>query len=145
MITVLKPGLLTTVQDLGRPGFQQYGIVVGGALDAFAARVANLIVGNDDQAAVLEMAQTGPELRFAEAALVAWGGADFEVHLGNQPLPRDRPVLVAAGETVSFGFARTGLRGWLAVAGGIDVPLVLGSRSTYRRAGIGGHRLERAP
>ena len=139
MITVLKPGLLTTVQDLGRPGYQQYGIVVGGAVDAFAARVANAILGNDDNAAVLEMAQTGPGLRFEQAALVAWCGADFDAQVGGEPLPRERAVRVAAGETINFGLARSGLRAWLAVAGGIDVPLVLGSRSTYRRAGIGGH------
>jgi antagonist of KipI len=140
MITVVKSGLLTTVQDLGRPGYQQYGIVVGGALDGFSTRVTNLILGNDDNAAVLEMAQTGPELRFEKETLVAWCGADFEARIGVESLPRDRPVRVAAGETIAFGFARTGLRAWLAVAGGIDVPLVLGSRSTYRRAGIGGHQ-----
>lgn len=139
MIRVIKPGLLTTVQDLGRHGSQQYGVAVGGALDAFAARVANLIVGNDDNAAVLEMAQTGPELRFEREALVAWNGGDFEATVGGRPLPRDRAVRIAAGETVGFGVARRGLRAWLAVAGGLDVPLVMGSRSTYRRAGIGGH------
>ncbi|MEJ1973147.1 MAG: biotin-dependent carboxyltransferase family protein [Lacunisphaera sp.] len=135
----MKPGLLTSVQDLGRPGFQQYGIVVGGALDAFAARVANAIVGNADNDAVLEMAQTGPELQFDQETLVAWTGGDFEARLGREPLPRDRAVRVAAGEVISFGVATAGLRAWLAVAGGIDVPLVMGSRTTYRRAGIGGH------
>jgi antagonist of KipI len=140
MMRVLRPGLLTTVQDLGRPGYQQYGVVVGGALDAFAARVANLIVGNDDNAAVIEMAQTGPDLQFEEESLIAWSGGDFEARLGGQPLPCDRAVRVQAGETVSFGIARSGLRAWLAVAGGVDVPLVMGSRSTYRRAGIGGHQ-----
>ena len=139
MIRVIKPGLLTTVQDLGRPGYQQYGVAVGGALDAFAARVANLIVGNDDNAALLEIAQTGPDLLFEREALVAWNGGELDATIGGQPLPRDRAVRVAAGETVSFGVARAGLRAWLAVAGGIDVPLVLGSRATYRRAGIGGH------
>ncbi len=139
MIRVLKPGLLTTVQDLGRPGYQQYGVAVGGALDGFAARVANLIVGNDDNAAVLEMAQTGPDLQFDRDTLVAWNGGDFEATVGGRPLPRDRAVRVVAGETLSFGVARSGLRAWLAVAGGIDVPLVMGSRSTYRRAGVGGH------
>ncbi len=140
MIRVLKPGLLTTVQDLGRTGCQQYGIVVGGALDAFAARVVNLIVGNDDNAAVLELAQTGPELQFARDALIAWNGGDFDATIGGQALPRDRAVRVAAGETVNFGVARSGLRAWVAIAGGIDVPLVMGSRTTYRRAGIGGHQ-----
>lgn len=139
MIRIAKPGLLTTVQDLGRPGYQQYGIVVGGALDSFAARVVNLCVGNDDNAALLEMAQTGPEIAFDRDALMAWGGGDFDPRIGGQPVPRDRPVRVAAGETVSFGPARAGLRAWMAIAGGIDVPLVMGSRTTYRRAGIGGH------
>jgi antagonist of KipI len=140
MLKVLKPGLLTTVQDLGRSGYQQYGVVVGGALDGLAARTANLIVGNGDNAAVIEMAQTGPDLQFTREALVAWCGADFDARVGGEPLPCDRAVRVAAGETVSFGFARSGLRAWLAVAGGVDVPLVMGSRSTYRRAGIGGHQ-----
>ena len=140
MIRVLKPGLLTTVQDLGRPGYQQYGIVVGGALDAFAARTINASVGNEDNAAVLEMAQTGPELFFERETMLAWGGADFDATIGGQPLLRDRAVRVQAGETVSFGLARSGVRAWLAVAGGIDVPVVLGSRSTYRRAGIGGYQ-----
>lgn len=139
MIRVPKPGLLTTVQDLGRPGFQQYGIVVGGALDNFAARAANLCVGNDDNAALLEMAQTGPDLVFDRDVLVAWNGGDFDARVGSEPLPRDRAVRVAAGETISFGPARAGLRAWIAIAGGIDVPLVMGSRTTYRRAGIGGH------
>ncbi len=140
MIRVLKAGLLTTVQDLGRPGYQQYGVAVGGALDSFSARVANLLTGNDDNAAVLEMAQTGPELLCADETLVAWCGADFVAQVGGQPLPRERAVRVAAGETISFGPARSGLRAWLAFAGGIDVPPVLGSRSTYRRAGIGGYK-----
>ncbi len=140
MIRVLKPGLLTTVQDLGRPSYQQYGIVVGGALDGFAARVVNLAVGNEDNDAVLEMAQTGPDLQFARDALVAWTGGDFEATVAGQPLPRDRAVRVAAGETISFGVARNGLRAWLAIAGGIDVPLVMGSRTTYRRANLGGYK-----
>jgi len=140
MLRVSKPGLLTTVQDLGRPGYQQYGIVVGGALDGFAARAVNLCVGNADNAALLEMAQTGPDLVFEQDVLIAWGGADFDATVGGQPLPRDRAVRIAAGEVVSFGLARTGLRAWLAIAGGIDVPLVMGSRTTYRRAGIGGHQ-----
>lgn len=139
MIRVIKPGLLTTVQDLGRPGLQQYGVAVGGALDSFAARTANLIVGNDDNAALVEIAQTGPTLQFERDVLIAWNGGDFAATVDGQPLPRDRAVHVAAGETVDFGVARQGLRAWLAVAGGIDVPLVMGSRATYRRAGIGGH------
>lgn len=139
MIRILKSGLLTSVQDLGRPGFQQYGIVVGGALDTFAARVANTIIGNEENDAVLEIAQTGPDVQFTEDTVIAWTGGDFAATIGAEPLPRDRAVRVAAGEMVSFGVARNGLRAWLAVAGGIDVPLVMGSRTTYRRANLGGH------
>jgi len=138
MISVVKPGLLTTVQDLGRFGYQKFGVVVGGALDRFAARVVNSVVGNDEDAAVIEFAQLGPELRFEREALIAWTGADFAARSGGELLPADRAVRVQAGETLSFGAARAGLRGWLAVAGGIDVPLVLGSRTTYRRGGFGG-------
>jgi antagonist of KipI len=108
-------------------------------LDAFAARVANLIVGNDDNAAVLEMAQTGPELQFERDTLVAWCGGEFPAMINGQPLPRDRAVRIVAGDRVDFGVAPSGLRAWLAVAGGIDVPLLMGSRATYRRAGLGGH------
>jgi antagonist of KipI len=138
MIRVLKPGLLTSVMDLGRPGHQRHGVVVGGALDRFAARVANVIVGNDEGAALLEIAQLGPELEFTSTTLVAWCGGGFEPRLGGEALPRDRAVRVEAGEKIWFGPAKGGCRAWLAVAGGIDVPLVLGSRSTYRRAGFGG-------
>ena len=144
MMRVRHSGLLTTVQDLGRPGYQQYGVVVGGALDSFTARAVNLSVGNDDNAALLEMAQTGPDLVFDRDVLVAWGGADFAARVNDEPLPRDRAVRIAAGEPVSFGLARSGLRAWLAIAGGIDVPLVMGSRSTYRRGGIGGELLQRS-
>jgi len=138
-LTVLKPGLLTSVQDQGRLGFQRHGIVVGGAVDAFAARVANLVVGNDDGAAVLEMALTGPELRAERDLLVAVCGADFGFRVGGQEAPADRAVAVRRGEVLAFGPARAGARAWLAVAGGIDVPVVLGSRSTYVRARFGGH------
>ncbi len=138
MLTVLKPGLLTTVQDQGRTGYQRHGIVVGGAVDAFAARVANLVVGNDGGAAVLELAFTGPELRAMADVLVALCGADFEFKVGGKEAPRDRPVAVRQGEVLTFGPARAGARACLAVAGGIDVPAVLGSRSTYVRGRLGG-------
>lgn len=140
MIRVLKPGLLTVVMDLGRPGYQRHGVGVGGALDRFAARVANILVGNGEDAALLEIAQMGPELIFGRDTLVAWCGGGFEPRLNGEPLPCDRTVCVRAGETLWFGPARSGLRAWLAIAGGLDVPVVLGSRSTYRRAGFGGWR-----
>jgi len=137
-LQVLKPGLLTTVQDQGRWGSQRHGVVVGGAVDGFAARVANMIVGNDEHCAVLELALVGPELRALDNALVAVCGADFDFRVGGKTAQRNRPVLVQAGEVLSFGQVRQGARAWLAVAGGIDVPVVLGSRSTYARGRMGG-------
>ena len=138
--TVLKGGVFTTVQDLGRPAYQRFGVAVGGAVDAFAARVANLLVGNSEGAALLEMTLQGPVLRLEQETLVAWCGGGFAAKAGGSDLPRDRPVQIAAGTVISFGVAKPGARAWLALAGGIDVPLVLGSRSTYRRAGFGGHQ-----
>jgi antagonist of KipI len=137
-LTVLKPGLLTTVQDQGRPGLQRYGVPVGGAVDAFAARVGNVLVGNDDTAAVLEMALLGPEVRTESDGLVALCGSGFELVIGGEPVGSDRPVGVAAGDVLAFHAVRAGARAWLAVAGGIEVPVVLGSRSTYVRGRLGG-------
>ncbi|MVN77265.1 5-oxoprolinase/urea amidolyase family protein [Hymenobacter sp. HMF4947] len=137
-ISVLRPGLLTTVQDLGRPGYQQAGIVVGGALDALALRVANLLVGNPETAAGLEITLRGPTLRFETDHLVALTGADLTPTIGGQALPLHRPVWVRAGAELVFGGARAGCRAYLAVSGGLAVPLVLGSRATYLRAALGG-------
>ena len=139
-VIVRKPGLLTTVQDLGRTGYQRYGVVVCGAVDGFAARVANLLVGNAGDAALLELALIGPELEFEDEMLVAWCGGEFDARLDGGPLPKDRPVLVPAGGVVTFGPVRSGAMAWLALAGGIDVPVRLGSRSTHRRAQFGGHQ-----
>jgi len=135
---VVKGGLLTSVQDLGRAGYQRYGVVVGGASDPFAARVANALVGNVASAAVLELALVGPELRFDSEALLAWCGADFDARVDGVPLPPNRPARAAPGTIVAFVAVRRGARAWLAISGGIDVPLVLGSRSTCRRFGFGG-------
>jgi antagonist of KipI len=137
-LTIIKSAPLTTIQDLGRPGYQRYGVVVGGAADSFSARVANALVGNAPNAALLEVALVGPLMRFGAEALIAWCGAEFDMRLGNIPLPPNRPVRLPAGATVSFGAVRAGARAWLAIAGGIDVPLLLGSRSTSRRFGMGG-------
>ena len=131
-ITVIRAGMLTTVQDLGRRGHRAAGVPLGGAMDAFALRLANLLVGNAEDAAALEFTLLGPELVFASDTTIAVGGGDFGA------LPRWQPVRVRAGDRVKFGAARTGCRGYLAVAGGLDVPAVLGSRGTYLRAALGG-------
>lgn len=138
-LSILKPGLLTTVQDLGRFGYQQNGIIVSGAMDALALRVANRLVGNDETAAGLEITLLGPRIRFEAAHLIALTGAHLAPTLNGQPVAGNRAVWVAAGTELAFGPAGAGCRAYLAVAGGVAVPLVLGSRSTYLRAGFGGH------
>jgi KipI family sensor histidine kinase inhibitor len=131
-VEVAEPGMLTTVQDLGRMGHRAAGVGVAGAADAFAMRVANLLVGNPETAAGLEITLLGPELVFPQDAVVALGGAEFDA------LPSWRPVEIAAGTRLRFGPARTGCRGCLAIAGGIATPEILGSRSTHLRVGGGG-------
>jgi biotin-dependent carboxylase-like uncharacterized protein len=137
-IEVIDGGMLTTVQDLGRYGCQRYGVPTSGALDLFSLRAANRLVGNPDTAAGLEVTLIGPRLKFLVPATVALTGADLGARLDGQPLPRWQSVLVEAGATLSFGEPRDGMRAYLAVAGGIDVPVVLGSRSTYTRSKLGG-------
>lgn len=137
-VRVLRPGLLTTVQDRGRRGLQHLGIVAGGAMDPVAFGLANALVGNDAGEAALEITLLGPQLEFEEASLVALCGAEFEATLEGEPLPRDRPVLVRAGARLVTGRARRGSRAYLGVAGGIALAPVLGSRSTYLPAAFGG-------
>jgi antagonist of KipI len=132
-MNVVRAGRFTTVQDLGRPGHRATGVPSGGAADVFALRVANLLVGNTEDAAGLECTLTGPDLVFSADTLIAVGGASFE------GLPAWQPVRVRAGEPVVLGACRGGCRGYVAVAGGIEVAPVLGSRSTYLRAKIGGY------
>jgi len=137
-LNVRRAGVLTTVQDLGRHGYQRHGVPVAGAMDAYALRVANTIVGNEPGDAGLELTLEGPAIEFEEDALIAISGADLGAHVADTPVPMLRPVWMAAGAQLEFGAARKGSRAYLATAGGVDVPRVLGSRSTYLRAGLGG-------
>jgi antagonist of KipI len=137
-LRVARPGLLTTVQDRGRYGWQQHGVVVGGAMDAWALRVANLLAGNAADAAALEATLIGPTLEFQTDHLFALAGADLGAALDGEPVPAFRPCAARAGSVLSFAGPRAGCRAYLAVAGGVDVPPVLGSRSTDLRAAIGG-------
>lgn len=130
-IIVVKGGWLTTVQDLGRYGYQQYGIPVAGAMDSFSAMVANRLVGNPDQAAVLELTLKGPELQFERDTAIAVTGADLSPTMNGNSIPLWQSILVPHGGRLSFGKQRAGTRAYLAIAGGIDVPMVLGSRSTH--------------
>ncbi len=137
-IKVLQPGLATTVQDAGRIGYYHLGIPLSGALDQYSFRAANLLVGNSEDAATLEMTMLGPKLEFLHDAAIALTGANLPAKLDGVPIPNNQVVAIKAGSVLSFDFLKDGVRGYLAVAGGIDVPQVLGSRSTYTLGAIGG-------
>lgn len=139
-LEVIAPGLATTVQDLGRPGYYHLGIPLSGAMDRLALRAANLLVGNDEDAAGLECVFLGPELEFTASATVAVAGAELTPKVDGAPRATWTSFAVAAGQRLSFDFLRTGARAYLAVSGGIDVPVVLGSRSTYPLGALGGYQ-----
>ena len=137
-LTILRPGLLTTVQDLGRTGYQKAGILVSGAMDTVALRVGNLLVGNAQGAAGLEITLSGPRIRFEADHIIALTGAHLSPTIDGRPAPRNRLLAVRAGAELAFGAAENGCRAYLAVSGSFDLPRVLGSHATYLRAGLGG-------
>ncbi len=135
---VITPGSFTTIQDLGRFGFVDRGVPPSGALDLFAARIANLLVGNLASAAVLEITVTGPALEVLGEADVALTGADMMMTLNREPVFGWQSLRVKKGDILRIGQARSGCRGFFAVSGGIDVPAVMGSRATCVKANFGG-------
>jgi antagonist of KipI len=135
---VTRAGFLTSVQDLGRTGLREFGVSTSGALDTFALRVANLLVGNDERSAALEITLGGLQLRFNDERIAAWCGGDFVVRVGSKSLPAGHAARVGLGEEIKFGRPQIGCRCWLAISGGVDLPIVLGSRSTDLRASFGG-------
>jgi biotin-dependent carboxylase-like uncharacterized protein len=137
-IKVVKPGLSTTVQDLGRPGYYHIGIPVSGAMDVLALRAANLLVGNAEDAAGLEAAFLGPELQFDADAIVAVTGAELPPKVDGVARETWTSFLIKAGQTLTFAHLKAGARAYIAISGGIDVPVVLGSRSTYTLGALGG-------
>lgn len=126
------------MQDLGRLGFRQFGVSVGGALDSHALRVANLLVGNAESAAGLEITLGGLRLRFVDDRIVAWCGGEFDARLGSTSVAAGHAALVRAGQELMFNQPKVGCRCWLGISGEIDVPIVLGSRSTDLRTSLGG-------
>jgi antagonist of KipI len=132
-VRVLRPGLLTTLQDFGRHGFQRVGLCPGGAMDPVALALANALVGNSHDEAALEITVIGPELLFEADTLVAICGAEFDTGF-----PHNRPVLARAGTRLNLGRATRGARAYIAVAGGFAIDPVLGSRSTYLPGHFGG-------
>ncbi|CAM3211857.1 biotin-dependent carboxyltransferase family protein [Filibacter tadaridae] len=137
-IQVLHPGLLTTIQDLGRYGSQKYGVIVSGAMDSYSLRIANLLVGNEEGEGALEITLFGTTLRFETDLLIAITGGDLMATVDGEEVPMWRPILVRKDSVLTFKSARKGCRAYVAFAGGFVVPEVMGSKSTYVRAGIGG-------
>lgn len=141
MIHIEKPGMLTTIQDIGRQGFQQYGVIVSGAMDTLALQTANILVGNAQDEAVLEVTMGGLRFKTDDDCVVAMTGAAIQGTInGRDPLQSYRPVALKAGDTVQLGPLLSGCRNYIAFRGGIDVPAIMNSKSTYLRAGIGGYK-----
>lgn len=138
-LEIVNGGALTTVQDLGRFGYMNKGFQVSGAVDDQAMRLANILVGNDQKEAVLEATIMGPTIRFTAPAVIAMAGANMTPKLNGTAMSLYEAVEVHAGDTLVCGFAMTGCRGYLAVAGGFAVEPVLGSRSTNLKCGLGGY------
>ena len=138
ILEIIEPGLLTTIQDRGRYGYQRFGVPVSGAMDTFALRAANLLVGNDQGAAALEMTVLGPRIRFLDDTWFALAGADLSPTLDGVPVVSWQTISAKKDSVLSFQGAQDGMRSYLAVAGGFDVPLVMGSRSTYTKTAMGG-------
>ncbi len=145
-ILIETPGILTTVQDEGRFGYQQFGVSPAGPMDSTSFSLANLLVGNPRGEGLLELTFSGPTLKFTEDNVIAITGGDMSPSLNDQPIPMYQAVEVSQGDVLSFGMMKgKGTRGYLAFAGGLDIPLVMGSKSTLMRnvlGGINGRKLE---
>ncbi|MDB6180440.1 biotin-dependent carboxyltransferase family protein [Paracoccus fistulariae] len=137
-VNVVSAGFATTVQDLGRPGYYHLGIPMGGAMDRFALRSANLLVGNDEGAACLECVFMGPTLEFSEDAVIAVTGGDLPPKIDGEVKESWSAIRVKAGQVLSFDYLKSGARAYIAISGGIDTPPTLGSRSTYAIGALGG-------
>jgi antagonist of KipI len=138
LFEVIKPGLLTTFQDIGRVGYQQYGIVVSGAMDSLSTNIANLLVGNPKNEAVLEITILGPTLKVLADAVISICGGNLSPKVDGKEAPMWKSFTVREGQVLDFGRPIEGARAYLSVAGGFDIPVVMGSKSTYLKAGIGG-------
>jgi antagonist of KipI len=137
-LTVARAAFLTTVQDLGRTGWREHGVTIGGALDPHALRLANVLVGNDDGAAGLEMTLGDLKLECGDERVIAWCGGAFDVRVGEQRVSAGHAAIVRVGEKMIIKAPDPASRAWLAISGGIDVRLVLGSRATDLRGSFGG-------
>ncbi|MFS0666865.1 biotin-dependent carboxyltransferase family protein [Peribacillus frigoritolerans] len=138
-LRVIKPGLLTSIQDLGRKGFKQHGVIVSGAMDAHSLRIANMLVGNEEGEAALEITLMGPTIKVEKNCLISITGGNLSPTLDNKVVPMWKPLLVKNGSILRFEGCKSGCRAYLTVAGGFAIPEIMESKSTYLRAGIGGY------
>lgn len=138
VFNVIKPGLFTTIQDMGRHGYLKYGVPISGAMDTFSFVTANLLVGNNANAACLEVTFVGPELQASTETQIAITGGEISPKINGQDVPMWQTINVREGDIISFGKMESGARAYLSVRGGINAPVILGSRSTYVRGGFGG-------
>ncbi|PLR80796.1 KipI antagonist [Bacillus canaveralius] len=139
-IQVIKPGLQSTIQDLGRFGYQEYGVIVSGAMDNYALRVANLLVGNEEGEAGLEITLIGPSLLFEHNTVISLFGAELHASIDGTPIPNGKPLMAEKGSILSFGSVKNGCRCYLAIKGGFATDPVMSSKSTYMKAKIGGYQ-----
>lgn len=139
-IRVLKAGMLTTVQDLGRTGYQSQGFSVAGVMDKRSFKIANLLLDNPENEAVLEFTLIGPTLQFTSETIIAITGGDFQPTINGKPAPMYTAIYMYRGDTLRFGSARTGSRGYIAFSSYLDIPVVMGSRCTNLKSGIGGFK-----
>lgn len=139
-IRVLKPGMLTTVQDLGRTGYQSQGFSVAGVMDKRSFKIANLLLDNPENEAVLEFTLIGPTLEFTSETIIAITGGDFQPTINGEPAPMYEAIYMSKGDILKFGSARTGSRGYVAFSSYLDVPVVMGSRCTNMKSSVGGFK-----
>jgi len=137
-ISVISPGLLTTIQDLGRTGYQKYGVIVSGAMDTYAMRLSNIMIGNKENEGVLEITLIGPSLKLEKGTLFSITGANISPTINGKEIPSGRPIYLNNDCILKFGACGAGCRAYLAVAGGFDIEKIMESKSTYLRAEIGG-------
>ncbi len=139
-IRILKGGMLTTVQDIGRTGYQSQGFSVAGVMDVRAFKIANLLLDNPENEAVLEMTLIGPTLEFTSATIIAITGGDFQPTINGEPAPMYTAIYMNKGDVLKFGSARTGSRGYIAFSSYLDIPVVMGSRCTNMKSSLGGFK-----
>lgn len=139
-IRILKGGMLTTVQDLGRTGYQSQGFSVAGVMDVRSFKIANLLLDNPENEAVLEFTLIGPTLEFTSATIIAITGGDFQPTINGEPAPMYTAIYMNKGDVLKFGSARTGSRGYIAFSSYLDIPVVMGSRCTNLKSRIGGFK-----